>query len=172
MRTVSISPILAAVAAAAFACVTLLAPMPQAEARKGGSPRATATGAKIKAVPQRGVARRLYCVGPGCSRSESENKAPTTGTYKAKPGPEVRDHRGKPSVGKPGPRPGKYQCGYQPNTPGCRPIVRDHRGPVYQKHKGVWSRCTRKSDGGLSCTPVSAQGAPPGPPSPGRTQPK
>jgi hypothetical protein len=105
-------------------------------------------------------------------------KAPASkvgsGTWSAHPkaGPVVRDHRGEPPVGKPGPRPGKYQCGYFPNTPGCRPIVRDHRGPVYQKHKGVWSRCTRSPGGGLSCTPVSAQGAPPGPPSPGKTQQK
>lgn len=170
VRTVSISPILAAVAAASFACMTLVAAMPQAEARKGSSPEATGIGAKIQAVPLRGAAGSLYCVGPGCSRTQSENKAPTTGTYKAPSGPGVRDHRGESPVGQPGPRPGKYQCGYHPETPGCRPIVRDHRGPIYQKHKGVWSVCTRKPDGGLSCTPVSAQPAPPGPPSPGRTQ--
>jgi hypothetical protein len=48
-----------------------------------------------------------------------------TGTYKASP--VVRDHRGEPPVGKPGPHPGKHTCSYRPETPGCRPIVRDHR---------------------------------------------
>lgn len=135
MKTLSISPILAAVAAAFIAGMALVAPMQEAQAGKGRSPRATTTGSKINT----GVRDHRRAL----PKLPSENKWTATGT-KANPGPEVRDHRdpttwpggvkvpgGTHVVGAPpqGPRPGSRGCARWPNTPSCHPIVRDHRGP-------------------------------------------
>ena len=75
MKTVSIFPILAAVAATSCIGLALVAPIDDAHAGKG-------------------AADKLYCVGPSCPPRPSENKATTTGSNKAKLSPEVRDHRG------------------------------------------------------------------------------
>lgn len=87
------------------------------------------------------------------SPSVARNRAPTSGTYKADPGDGVRDHRGgSPSGGvqvtdgkKRPPRPPPPLCAGWFCDRSPRPTIRDHR-----KHTAT----------------------PPGPPSPGRTQPK
>jgi hypothetical protein len=151
MRTVSISRILAAVAAASFAGIALVAPMQDAQAGKGGGARAT-TGSKFNTGVQDKAAGKLYCLGPSCPPRPSENKATTTGTNKAKLSPEVRDHRS-------GSQGGGVQVtdGKKRKPPGlCA-------GPSWAcpKPPRLGTRDHRKRTG-----------TPPGPPSPGKTQPK
>jgi hypothetical protein len=149
VKALSITPVLAAVAAASLAGMALVAPVQGAQAGKGSSPKAT-TGSKFSTGMPNKTAGRLYCVGPSCPPRPSENRAPTTGTNKAQPG------RGAPGgvtvtttpgskKRDPSNRPGRLCAGWGCPEPRTGPLVRDHRYP---------------------------KGTPPGPPSPGKTQPK
>ena len=123
MKTFSISPILAAIAALAFAGVGLCLPLHQAVAGKNQQ--------KPVMRDHRDGVSKLTCVGPDCLKRYTENRARTT-KNKANPMPVVRDHRGKPQV-----RSAPAGC-YRP-VPGCihrsprgglpyGAKVRDHRG--------------------------------------------
>ena len=82
MKSYSITTTLAAVAVASFASMTLLAPIDQAMAAKGGNARAAMTQTRASTGLPSGAAGRLHCVGPGCPGARAnEVKATTTGTY-------------------------------------------------------------------------------------------
>jgi hypothetical protein len=108
-RALSRAAIKAALAAACAVGLVLAAGLNEAEAAKGGKSGGTW-----------GAATKVHASKVG------------SGTWKAERiGPVVRDHRGTPQVLPPpqGPRPGSGACARWPSLPGCRPIVRDHRGP-------------------------------------------
>jgi hypothetical protein len=117
MKILSISPMTAGATAAAIVCMTLVAPMDEAQA-----------GTSFTMY-----GRQLNAIGPDVRVAASKpNQAAWTATgTKIIPKPEVRDHRGQPQVLAP-----PVTCSRYPHRPGCsRPwglergaTVRDHRG--------------------------------------------
>jgi hypothetical protein len=120
VKTRSTFAILAAVAAASFAGMTLVAPIAQAQAGKGGNIR-----------DHRGAT----------AKTPSTSRAPFAGTYKASP--EIRDHRTSATDTRPGgvsvgTRRGRLPKSYFQGKPAprrCNPMVWAGRPAVCRDHR-------------------------------------